>query len=146
MDGPQAEAMFEGAFARWLRRRLSGGEREAGPIGVLAAEDPLGIVGTLRELAQLRRSRPTARPPTVDLNLRPDLEFIDAVDAFERWFVERSGGAQDGGPVGRTARPGGVLPRQPRPAPHLRGALALGPPAPHQLHERQRPRLASLFP
>lgn len=91
MDGPQAEAMFEGAFARWLRRRLSGGEREAGPIGVLAAEDPLGIVGSLRELAQLRRGRPTARPPTVDLSLRPDLEFIDAVDAFERWFASGPG-------------------------------------------------------
>lgn len=87
MDGPQAEAMFEGAFARWLRRRLSGEEREAGPIGVLAAEDPLGIVRTLRELAQLRSGRPTARPPTVDLSLRPDLEFIAAVDAFERWLA-----------------------------------------------------------
>ena len=87
MDGPQADAMFEGAFANWLRRRLSGGDAEAGPIGVLVAEDPLNIVGTLRELAQLRRSRPAARPPTVDLSLRPDLDFIDAVDAFERWFT-----------------------------------------------------------
>lgn len=91
MDGPQAEAMFEGAFAAWLRRRLAGAEHDAGPIGVLAAEDPLGIVRTLRELAQLRRGRPTARPPTVDLSLRPDLDFIDAVDAFERWFASGPG-------------------------------------------------------
>lgn len=91
MDGAQAEAMFEGVFAHWLRRRLSGGECEAGPIGVLAAEDPLGIVGTLRELAQLRRGRPTARPPTVDFSLRPDLEFLDAVDAFERWLASGPG-------------------------------------------------------
>src|SRR5262249_12688546 len=31
------------------------------------------------------RSRPAARPPSVDLGLRPDLDFIDAVDSFERW-------------------------------------------------------------
>lgn len=86
MDGPQAEALFEDAFARWLRRRLSDGH-VAGPIGVLAAADPLGIVRTLRELAQLRRSRPAARPSSVDLGLRPDLDFIDVVDAFERWFA-----------------------------------------------------------
>lgn len=87
MDGPQAEIMFEGAFSRWLRRRLSGGEAEAGPVGVLAAEDPFGIVTRLRELAQLRRRRPTARPPAVDLSLRPDVDFIDRVDDFERWFA-----------------------------------------------------------
>lgn len=87
MDGPQAEAMFEGAFSRWLRRLLSGGAEEAGPVGVLAAEDPLGVVATLRELAQLRRGRPTARPPAIDLSLRPDIDFIDAVDDFERWFA-----------------------------------------------------------
>lgn len=87
MDGPQADAMFEDSFSRWLRQRLSGDARDAGPIGVLAAEDPLGIVGTLRELAQLRRRRPTARPPSIDLGLRPDIDFIDAVDDFERWFA-----------------------------------------------------------
>lgn len=87
MDAAQADAMFEGAFDRWLRQRLSDGADGAGPIGVLAADDPLGIVATLRQLAYLRRSRPTARPPTVDLSLRPDLDFIDAVNAFERWFM-----------------------------------------------------------
>ncbi len=87
MDGPQAEAMFEGAFDCWLRRRLSMEEAAEGPIGVLAAEDPLGIVETLRELAQLRLAHPTARPPAIQLSLRPDIDFIDAVDAFERWFA-----------------------------------------------------------
>lgn len=91
MDGPQAEAMFEGAFTRWLRRRLSGDDEAAGAVGVLAGDDPLRVVDTLRELAQLRRSHPTARPPAVDLSLRPDLDFRDAVDGFARWFASAPG-------------------------------------------------------
>lgn len=87
MDAAQADTMFEDAFASWLRRRLSGGAEEGGPIGVLAADDPLGIVATLHQLARVRRDRPSAQPPAVDLSLRPDLDFLDAVDAFERWFA-----------------------------------------------------------
>jgi CRISPR-associated exonuclease Cas4 len=85
MDGPQAEAMFDGAFTRWLRARLSDDAEAAGAVGVLAGDDPLKVVDTLRELAQLRRRHPTARPPAVDLSRRPDLEFRNAVDAFRRW-------------------------------------------------------------
>lgn len=87
MDAPTADSMFDTAFARWLRSRLSGTADEAGPIGVLASDDPLQVVSTLRALALLRRSRPTARPPIVDLNLRPDLDFLDSVEQFERWFA-----------------------------------------------------------
>lgn len=87
MDGPQADAMFEGAFTDWLRCRLSLDEATAGAVGVLASDDPLQVVDTLRELAQLRRRYPTARPPEVDLSLRPDLDFREAVNAFARWFA-----------------------------------------------------------
>lgn len=87
MDAPTADAMFDTAFAKWLRSRLSGNAEEAGPVGVLASEDPLQVVSTLRALALLRRSRPTARPPKVDLSLRPDLDFLDTVEQFERWFA-----------------------------------------------------------
>lgn len=87
MDGPQADAMFSAAFTRWLRARLSGDPTAAGAVGVLAADDPLRVVETLRDLARLRRERPTARAPSVDLSLRPDLDFTDAVESFERWFA-----------------------------------------------------------
>lgn len=89
MDGPQAEAMFDGAFTRWLRRKLSAEAEAAGAVGVLAGDDPLKVVETLRELAHLRRRHLTARPPAVDLSTRPDLEFRDAVDAFERWAARQ---------------------------------------------------------
>lgn len=87
MDGPQADAMFEGAFTRWLQRRLSGDAAVAGAVGVLAGDDPLKVVDILRELARLRRRYPTARPPAIDLSRRPDLEFRDAVEGFERWLA-----------------------------------------------------------
>ncbi|AZO34826.1 MAG: DNA helicase UvrD [Mesorhizobium sp.] len=85
MDGPQADVMFEGAFTDWLRRRLARDEAAAGAVGVLAGDDPLQVVDTVRELAKLRRRYPTAQPPDIDLSLRPDLAFRDAVDAFARW-------------------------------------------------------------
>ncbi|MDQ7250543.1 UvrD-helicase domain-containing protein [Dongia sedimenti] len=91
MDGAQADAMFEGAFTRWLRGRLAQDAEAAGAVGVLAGDDPLKVVDTLRELARLRRSHPTARPPSVDLSYRPDLEFRDAVEAFERWAAGQPG-------------------------------------------------------
>lgn len=87
MDGPQADVMFDGAFTDWLRRRLAEDEATAGAVGVLAGDDPLQVIDTVRQLAQLRRRHPTARPPDVDLSLRPDLAFRDAVDAFARWCV-----------------------------------------------------------
>lgn len=85
MAAPQADAMFEGAFTDWLRRRMAQDEAATGAVGVLAGDDPLQVVDTVRELAKLRRRHPTARPPDVDLSLRPDLAFRDAVDAFARW-------------------------------------------------------------
>ena len=91
MDRAQSDALFEGAFTSWLRRRLSGDDTSAGAVGVLAADRPLEIVGTLRELARLRRERRTARPSPVDLSSRPDLEFRDAVESFERWLASTPG-------------------------------------------------------
>lgn len=91
LDAPAADVLFEDAFRRWLRRRLSADDVGAGAVGVLAADDPLGVVDTLRELARLRRDHLTARPPSVDLSQRPDLEFRDAVDDFERWFASAPG-------------------------------------------------------
>ncbi|MBN9466016.1 UvrD-helicase domain-containing protein [Brevundimonas sp.] len=91
MDGPAADAMFDAAFSRWLRRRLSDDADPNAPIGVLAAEDPLQVVANLRELALRRRNRPGARPPPVDLSLRPDLDFREAVEEFAHWFARGPG-------------------------------------------------------
>lgn len=87
MDGPQADAMFAASFTRWLRARLSGDAAAAGAVGVLAADDPLRVVEIVRDLARLRREHPTARAPVVDLTLRADLNFIDTVESFARWFA-----------------------------------------------------------
>lgn len=91
MDAPQAEAMFDGAFTRWLRAKLSADAERAGAVGVLAGDDPLKVVNTLRELAQLRRRHLTARPPVVDLSRRLDLEFRDKVEGFDRWAASQPG-------------------------------------------------------
>lgn len=91
MDAPQAEAMFEAAFTRWLRRRLSNDADSGAAVSSLAEDDPLRVVDTLRELARLRRSHPSAKAPKVDLTLRPDLEFRDAVEGFARWLASTPG-------------------------------------------------------
>lgn len=86
MDAIQADAMFETVFTRWLSDQLSAAATPDAPVSVLAEDDPLGVVDTLRELANLRRRHPTAVPPSVDLARRPDLDFLQAVDDFARWF------------------------------------------------------------
>lgn len=86
MDAVQADAMFETVFTRWLSDQLSAAATPDTPVGVLAQDDPLGVVETLRELANLRRRHPTAVPPPVDLARRPDVDFLQAVDDFARWF------------------------------------------------------------
>jgi ATP-dependent exoDNAse (exonuclease V) beta subunit len=104
MDGPQAEAVFDAAFTAWLRRRLSGDAATAGAVGVLAGHEPLKVVGLLRQLAHLRRSHPTARPRAVDLSRRLDLDFREAVDAFQRWLASSPGEPRTADLVGEMRR------------------------------------------
>lgn len=85
MDAAQADAMFEGVFVRWLRRRLSAPDGAADPVAVLAADDPLKVVDRVKELANLRRTHPNARAPVPDGASRPDIDFTQAVDDFARW-------------------------------------------------------------
>jgi ATP-dependent exoDNAse (exonuclease V) beta subunit len=94
MDATQADVMFDGVFVRWLRHRLSAIDDATNPAAVLAADDPLGVVDTLRELANLRRAYPTARAPTPDRAARPDIDFVQAVDDFARWFSSTPGEAK----------------------------------------------------
>lgn len=87
MGAAQAEAMFDRVFTRWLGRRLASDADPTDAVAVLAQADPLGVVEELRALADLRRGRPTARPPKIDLAARPDIDFCQAVEEFERWFA-----------------------------------------------------------
>jgi hypothetical protein len=86
LDGPQADALFETRFTRWFTERLSGADSADDPVAVLSKDDPRTVVRTLRELANLRRRHRSAGPPAVDLLKRPDIDFVDAVGDFRRWY------------------------------------------------------------
>src|SRR5262249_33970504 len=58
---------------------------EDDPIVVLAEQIPLQVVDLVRELAFLRRKHPDAEPIAPPRDLRPDIDFVQAVDDFERW-------------------------------------------------------------
>jgi len=85
MDAGQEDALFERVFTRWLTRRLSTADTEADPVVVLAKDDPLKVVKTLRTLANLRRDHRTARPPVLDETLRPDIDLVEATRDFAHW-------------------------------------------------------------
>lgn len=85
MAAAQADGMFETVFMRWIQRRLSDEDAVADPVAVLAADDPLSVIDTLRDLAHLRRKHPSARVPPRQDELRPDIDFCQAVDDFSRW-------------------------------------------------------------
>jgi len=87
LDAAQADTLFEDVLADWLSERLGDPEDSPDdPIAVLAQDDPLQAMKTVRALAQLQRRHPTARPPDVDLSSRPDIDFGEAVRAFAQWF------------------------------------------------------------
>lgn len=86
IDGPGADAMFESVFSTWLIGRLSGEAAANDQIAVLSKDDPLKVVTTLKELADLKREHPTARTLPVQLDGRADIDFVQAVDDFARWF------------------------------------------------------------
>lgn len=86
IDGPGADAMFESVFSTWLISRLSGEAAADDPIAVLSKDDPLKVVATLKELADLKREHPTARTLPIRLDGRADIDFVQAVDDFARWF------------------------------------------------------------
>jgi ATP-dependent exoDNAse (exonuclease V) beta subunit len=97
MDAATSDAMFVRMFAQWLTERLSGAGAapEDDPVAVLSQDDPLGIAGRLRALAVLRREHPTARPLPMPTG-RPDIEFVDAVNAFARFHAAGPGDWQTG--------------------------------------------------
>lgn len=86
IDASGADAMFEAVLSDWLIERLSGEATDSDPISVLSKDDPLKVVGLIRELAELKRRHPTAATEASGLDRRPDIDFCQAVDDFERWL------------------------------------------------------------
>ncbi|WP_225140392.1 UvrD-helicase domain-containing protein [Bradyrhizobium sp. NBAIM14] len=91
VDAIIANALFDEVLATWLKERLVPDETDGGPIGVLAKDDPLGVVERVRELAILRREHRSATVPAPDFSTRPDKTFAEAVSAFARWHVAGPG-------------------------------------------------------
>lgn len=85
VDATAADNLFMAELAAWLSRRLAEDAVVEDPIVVLAEEIPLQVVELVRELAMLRRKHPEARPVPPRASGRPDIDLIQAVDAFTRW-------------------------------------------------------------
>jgi ATP-dependent exoDNAse (exonuclease V) beta subunit len=86
MDGPGSDAMFEAVFRAWLVDRLSGKVGADDPIVVLSQHDPLKVVGLVKNLADLKRRHPKAGTSPADFKRRTDVDLVEAIDAFVRWF------------------------------------------------------------
>jgi CRISPR-associated exonuclease Cas4 len=86
LDSVQADLAFGSIFEQWLRRRLDQAESAADPIALVAQIDPIGAEKLLRAFAECRRAHRTARPPVPDLDRHTDVDFIDSVTEFRRWF------------------------------------------------------------
>ena len=84
-DANVADALFLSELSALFSRRLAADAPDGDPIVALAAEMPLRVVALVRELAFLRREHPDARPVPPQKDARPDIDFAQAVDDFDRW-------------------------------------------------------------
>jgi CRISPR-associated exonuclease Cas4 len=88
VDETVADALFLGEVSAWFSRQLAAEASASDPIAVLAEKIPLKVVKLVRELASLRRKHPGAAPPVPAQNARPDIEFAQAVEDFDRWQAD----------------------------------------------------------
>lgn len=58
---------------------------------VLSEHDPLKVVEVIKKLAELRRKHPTARTVSIRMDHRTDIDFVEAVHGFARWFAAGPG-------------------------------------------------------
>ncbi|MDG4875229.1 UvrD-helicase domain-containing protein [Mesorhizobium sp. WSM4935] len=86
-DATVADNLFMAELSAWFSRRLAADAAEGDPIVVLAEEIPLQVVDLIRELASLRRKHPDAQPISPSPDARPDIDFVQAVDDFDRWHA-----------------------------------------------------------
>ncbi|WOS67086.1 UvrD-helicase domain-containing protein [Sinorhizobium fredii] len=91
VDATVADNLFMAELSAWFSRRLAAGAPADDPIVVLAQEIPLQVVDLIRELAVLRRKHPDAQPIAPPSGVRPDVDFVQAVDEFDRWCASRNG-------------------------------------------------------
>jgi ATP-dependent exoDNAse (exonuclease V) beta subunit len=94
MDETSADAMFDTVFETWIMDRLSDPADTNNPVAVLSEDDPLTVVRLIRELADLKRRHSTACTVSPNLQARPDIDFVDAVAEFARWFASTPGEAR----------------------------------------------------
>ncbi|UCI23008.1 UvrD-helicase domain-containing protein (plasmid) [Mesorhizobium sp. B2-1-8] len=87
VDATVADNLFMAELSAWFSHRLAADAAEGDPIVVLAEEIPLQVVDLIRELANLRRKHPDAQPILPSAGARPDIDFVQAVDDFDRWQV-----------------------------------------------------------
>ncbi|MER8593472.1 UvrD-helicase domain-containing protein [Mesorhizobium sp. M1182] len=85
VDATVADNLFMAELSAWFSHRLAADAAEGDPIVVLAEEIPLQVVNLIRELANLRRKHPDAQPIRPSAGARPDIDFVQAVDDFDRW-------------------------------------------------------------
>jgi CRISPR-associated exonuclease Cas4 len=85
VDATVADNLFMAELSAWFSQRLAVDAVEGDPIVVLAEEIPLQVVDLIRELANLRRKHPDAQPILPSAAARPDIDFVQAVDDFDRW-------------------------------------------------------------
>jgi ATP-dependent exoDNAse (exonuclease V) beta subunit len=91
IDGPSSDEIFKTVFQHWLIERLSNTFDTNDPIVVLSEHDPLDVVNDIKALADLKRAHPTAHTVHPRLELRTDIELVDAVSAFARWYAATPG-------------------------------------------------------
>lgn len=87
-DEMAADSMFDQAFSDWFANALSSSAALDRAVVVLAEDDPLEVERELRDLAKIRRQHRRAQPPRPDFLARPDIDLVDAIDAYARWVTD----------------------------------------------------------
>jgi len=86
LDRDQADFVFDAIFDQWWKNRLNNSRPDHDPVALIARKDPTGAEDFLRKFAKFRRQYRNARPAPPDLDPSADLDFVESVHEFRRWF------------------------------------------------------------
>lgn len=92
LDRDRTGLVFGTIFDRWLRDRLDRPEANDA-IARTAQHDPIRAEKLLREFAEFRRRRRTARPLPANIAAGDDVPFSETVREFRHWFNTSEGPA-----------------------------------------------------